>query len=575
MKLAHLLNAIGWFSPPSGVRPLQFGEVNFLHTTDTHGWLGGHGNQPTYDADWGDFVAFAELLKAQAHARGQDLLVVDLGDRHDGNGLSDATVPNGNRSSPIFAQQHYDVVTVGNHELYEWANTEQEVEWVVPHFGERYVVSNVEVWVDGEWRPLAARHRYFVTPQTGTRVLALLFLFDFSRANNRTRVEPIEQAVRLAWFQQILADHPPLKVDLVLNVGHLPVAHSWTEMQQLHNVLRQAYPKTPIQYFGGHSHVRDFSVLDSALTALQSGRFCETVGFMALNTSQIGKAGNAGVSGTQMPLLIAERNLPGYARAYIDFSRALFGAHLGLGLAGFSTPDGDTAKAMVNAARRDLGLGTVLGHVRSNYYVEYVPLSHPKNIFRLLTETVLPRLGPEDQLRLVLINTGSIRYDLYRGPYTVDTHYIVLPFRNDWVRATVPKHIALGLLAKLNENDYIVQTELGATRDPKALADPGAVPPQYPIGGTRASKGYVTCDDFGCDGDDTPHRGVTNWQVPNVVECNKVHGSGDVEVYFYSFLIPNIKWAVAQLGGAEPDIQYYSDKYLGRLLDEAVQAGQI
>lgn len=27
---------------PARMRDLTFGQLNFLHTTDTHGWLGGH-----------------------------------------------------------------------------------------------------------------------------------------------------------------------------------------------------------------------------------------------------------------------------------------------------------------------------------------------------------------------------------------------------------------------------------------------------------------------------------------------------------------------------------------------------
>lgn len=40
------------------------------------------------------------------------------GDLHDGNGLSDATIPDGALSNPIFENINYDVLTIGNHELY-------------------------------------------------------------------------------------------------------------------------------------------------------------------------------------------------------------------------------------------------------------------------------------------------------------------------------------------------------------------------------------------------------------------------------------------------------------------------
>jgi 2',3'-cyclic-nucleotide 2'-phosphodiesterase (5'-nucleotidase family) len=34
--------------------PLEWGQINFLQTTDTHGWLEGHIKEQNYGADWGD-----------------------------------------------------------------------------------------------------------------------------------------------------------------------------------------------------------------------------------------------------------------------------------------------------------------------------------------------------------------------------------------------------------------------------------------------------------------------------------------------------------------------------------------
>ena len=42
-------------------------------------------------------------------------------------------------------------------------------------------------------------------------------------------------------------------------------------------------PNVPIQVFGGHTHVRDFVVYDGMATGLESGRYCETVGWLAMS----------------------------------------------------------------------------------------------------------------------------------------------------------------------------------------------------------------------------------------------------------------------------------------------------
>jgi len=61
--------------------PLEWGQINFIHTTDTHGWLEGHLKEPNYGADWGDFVSFTKAMRDKAKALGVDLLLIDSGVR--------------------------------------------------------------------------------------------------------------------------------------------------------------------------------------------------------------------------------------------------------------------------------------------------------------------------------------------------------------------------------------------------------------------------------------------------------------------------------------------------------------
>jgi len=55
------------------------GQLNFLHTTDTHGWLEGHLKEKNYGADWGDYVSFVKDMRKKAKAYDVDLLLVDTG----------------------------------------------------------------------------------------------------------------------------------------------------------------------------------------------------------------------------------------------------------------------------------------------------------------------------------------------------------------------------------------------------------------------------------------------------------------------------------------------------------------
>lgn len=60
-------------------RELEWGQINFLQTTDTHGWLEGHIKEQNYGADWGDFVSFTKQMKVKAAELNVDLLLIDTG----------------------------------------------------------------------------------------------------------------------------------------------------------------------------------------------------------------------------------------------------------------------------------------------------------------------------------------------------------------------------------------------------------------------------------------------------------------------------------------------------------------
>lgn len=55
-------------TPPT--RPLVWGDLNVIHTTDSHGWLLGHQKasppEPNYSGDFGDFASFVAHMKKQA-----------------------------------------------------------------------------------------------------------------------------------------------------------------------------------------------------------------------------------------------------------------------------------------------------------------------------------------------------------------------------------------------------------------------------------------------------------------------------------------------------------------------------
>jgi 2',3'-cyclic-nucleotide 2'-phosphodiesterase (5'-nucleotidase family) len=70
-------------------------------------------------------------------------LVLDTGDLHDGAGLSDATSPDGSISNPIFENVNYDLLTIGNHELYLTDIAYLTAGQFTKHYGKKYVISYI------------------------------------------------------------------------------------------------------------------------------------------------------------------------------------------------------------------------------------------------------------------------------------------------------------------------------------------------------------------------------------------------------------------------------------------------
>jgi 2',3'-cyclic-nucleotide 2'-phosphodiesterase (5'-nucleotidase family) len=86
---------------------------------------------------------------------------------HDGAGLSDASTPNGAVSNPIFENIDYDLLTIGNHELYVTEIAYETFSNFSKVYGDKYLTSNVQIInpVTGEFEYIGAKYRYFKTDQ--------------------------------------------------------------------------------------------------------------------------------------------------------------------------------------------------------------------------------------------------------------------------------------------------------------------------------------------------------------------------------------------------------------------------
>ncbi|THY06481.1 hypothetical protein D6D01_09895 [Aureobasidium pullulans] len=533
------------------LRKLPWGQLNWLATTDTHGWHGGHLQEPQYSADWGDYISFAHHLRQKADEDGSDLLVVDTGDRVEGNGLYDASNPKGHYTFDVFKHQKIDIITPGNHELYKQNSSNNEFYHTVPNYKDAYIASNLDIYnpKTGKLEPLAQRYRKFTTKNQGIRIMAFGFLFNFQGNANNTVVQRVEDTIKEKWFKEAIQDKD---IDLFVVAGHVPVSDSH-ESDAIFKAIRSANWDTPIAFFGGHTHIRDYHKFDKIAYGLESGRYMETIGFMSIS----------GLGHEKTSSDVALRTTE-FKRRYIDNNLYSLYRHSGKNETTFPTDLGRNVSASISAARKQLNLDHAYGCAPRDYWLNRAPYPSESSILTWLENEVLPDTAKNytKHPQLIITNTGAMRFDLFKGPFTIDTTFLVSPFTSGFHRLkNVPYKAAKQLLQLLNNEGKIMLSEMmvmsAVHRDlgkftPRALYE--LAPPNPPVSrwtqqttqdgielidtlhrefgqevlGEIAghgkpdkplSPGYTTIDDAGKDGDDTIHAPIRFYDVPNCIQA--------------------------------------------------------
>lgn len=278
--------------------------------------------------------------------------------------------------------------------------------------------------------------------------MAFGVLFDFTGNSNASQVTKAASMVTEQWFKSAVNYTQP--VDLFLVIGHNPVRTnvSSSSMQTVYQAIRNVKPDTPIQVFGGHTHIRDFFVYDNKATGLESGRYCETLGWLAMNGLEAEGYTKTIPSTiptpTQSAIVVATDKTAAnlslsktpsdlrYARRYLDWNRVTFDYHATGSQDGtFDSQNGKAVTAAISADRKQLNLTALYGCAPQTFCQYCKPFGDPGNIYSIIPTALAATVINEtrkDIPRLIIINTGSIRFDLVQGPFTYDDSFIVSPF---------------------------------------------------------------------------------------------------------------------------------------------------
>lgn len=166
------------------------------------------------------------------------------------------------------------MLTIGNHELYVTEIAYETFSQFAKVYGDRYVTSNVKILNrdTGKFEFVGVPYRYFTTAQ-GLRIMAFGVLFDFTGNSNVSQVTTTANLVTQQWFLDAVNYTEP--IDMYIVAGHNPIRTnaSTSTFGTIYKAIRNINDKAPIQFFGGHTHIRDFFVYDNVSTGIESGTF--------------------------------------------------------------------------------------------------------------------------------------------------------------------------------------------------------------------------------------------------------------------------------------------------------------
>jgi hypothetical protein len=309
-----------------------------------------------------------------------------------------------------------------------------------------------------------------------------------------------------------------------LLAGHMPVdKDSWPTV---FSAIRAVHPTTPILIFGGHTHIRDCNQPDGRSMALESGRFMETVGWMSvkLDESKYRHGSSA-------------KNLT-FARRYLDPNRVTYEYHAGISDSKFTTPTGASITKGLQTLVKKFHLDEVFGTAPMDYILYGVAYPANNSLVSLVATQAAPYALAQNNSRagipnLIILNSGSQRFDLYKGPFTRDDQFAVSPFTAQFLFIPdVPFKIANSVLPGLNgarshnhRREPLPGSEVYEARYHEWLSDMNrrsgfaiqTEMQQWSITSANLTLGYVTQDSCPGVGDDIPHTPIPFFNPPRFV----------------------------------------------------------
>ena len=415
-------------------------DINILILTDTHSWIAGHrSHESHHDADYGTVLSFHSHMKALADDNddhSQDVWFVMNGDFMHGTGLS--TDPP-HYILPLLEQMPWDVLNIGNHELYDNSTIEyiSQKDGFVDYWDGRYLTSNT-VFAnahDATTSSSSVGSRYRFLQGKEYTLLSFGFLYNLQNPCPLAHVETIQEVVNATWFQQVLRGDEG-SFDAILILAHMD-ANDPLLTVLLDTIRSICGQSMTVQFVTGHSHERNYVQLDEYSTSLEAGRYLDTLGFVSFSLPSSHNDSHQ----------YQQEHQPKFTHLFIDTSISVMAHTLDLDSDALDTPEGKALSSSIQSQRQALGLTQVLGCSPQTYNLS-LGIHEPNSLWGLFANVVIhselldkkdgdgnDNENDEESMvsvknRLYIQNPGAFRYDLYEGIVFLDDIVGVNPFND-------------------------------------------------------------------------------------------------------------------------------------------------
>jgi hypothetical protein len=301
-------------------------------------------------------------------------------------------------------------------------------------WGNHHLASNIVMTESGN--PLS--NRFVVLEGKFSQVLVFGFIYHLENPAPEVAVlDPVE-VVEETWFIDALRDNPHSAV--------VVMAHMGTDDEAVQPILdairRWDGEHMPVQFVAGHTHLRRWSRLDECASAVEAGRFLDTIGFISFPNADTVARGEQGEDAKDL-----------FLHEFVDANVELMKVYLQRD-DDVTTSDGRALTAYIRRTKSKMGLDKVLGCSSIDYFMNR-SLEEHDSLWAVYRDKVVPsQLEQEHGVnRAIFISQASWRYDLLAGENTYDDIVAVSPFNEPvFYVGTLPCDAVLSLNNTMNSN---------------------------------------------------------------------------------------------------------------------------